>query len=142
LELGPLYHWSPRDRLASIKRLGLVPGKRNFRGPTYHGSPENPNADNEDIGAGEYLQDSVSFSPDPATAWNYSHAVWRSQGTFDLWQVYLVKEDEVHVVSMWGGRLVEVRVRNRIKKARLIWVGERSVPPKGVAIETGNSPRT
>lgn len=34
-ELGPLYHWSPRERLSGIKRLGLVPGKRNFHGSTY-----------------------------------------------------------------------------------------------------------
>lgn len=119
--LGPLYHWSPRDRRKSIDRLGLVPGKRNHNGPTYH-DPDSP-------GAGEYRQESVSFSLDPATAWAYSHGTWKSTGTFDLWQVWLEPDDEVHVQPMWGDRIVEVRVANRIKKSRLRWVGERTVSP-------------
>lgn len=126
--LGPLYHWSPRNRLASIKRLGLVPGHRNVRGPIWHGTPTNPNGDNEDVGAGEYRAEHVCFSPDPATAWNYSQAVFKVPGTYDLWQVYLQDTDEVHILPMWGGRIVEVRVANRIYKRRLIWVGERTIP--------------
>ena len=126
--LGPLYHWSPRDRLSSIKRLGLVPGRRNIQGPLWHGAPTDPNVDgNHDIGAGEYRAEHVCFSPDPDTAWRYSHAIWRSTGAFDLWMVRLEPTDEVHVLPMWGDRIVEVRVRNRIKKSRLRWIGERTV---------------
>lgn len=117
--LGPLYHWSPRDRLKSIKRLGLVPGKRNVSGPVYH-DPEDPDF-------GEFVQPGVCFSPDPATAWGYSHGVWRTVGTFDLWQVYLIPTDEVHILPQWGDRTIEIRVHNRIPKSRLIWVGEREV---------------
>lgn len=119
MTLGPLYHWSPRDRLSSIKRLGLVPGKRNVAGPTYH-DPDDPDA-------GEFVQPGVCLSPDPATAWAYSHGAWRSTGTFDLWQVWLEPADEVHVLPMWGDRVVEVRVHNRIRKARLVFIGERTV---------------
>jgi hypothetical protein len=122
MTLGPLYHWSPRSRLGGIRRLGLVPGKRNVAGPTLH--------DPDDPSAGEFRQPCVCFSLDPVTAWAYSHAVWRSTGEFDLWQVWLEPTDEVHVLPMWGGRIVEVRVHNRIPKRRLIHVGERTVHPR------------
>lgn len=126
-DLGPLYHWSPRGRLSSINRLGLVPGMRNLAGPTYH--------DPNDKSKGEFRQDGVCFSTDPATAWAYSHETWRSTGKFDLWMVILQPEDEVHILPMWGGRIIEVRVKNRIPKRRLIWVGEREVKEKGVLNE-------
>ena len=127
MTLGPLYHWSPRDRLPSIKRLGLVPGRRNVRGPVFHGTPDNANSANEDLGAGEFTQAGVCFSLDPATAWAYSHAVFNVPGTYDLWQVWLESSDEVHVLPMWGDRIVEVSVRNRVRKARLHWIGERTI---------------
>lgn len=72
----------------------------------------------------------ICFGSTPATAWNY--ALIRMPETYDLWEVYLRKEDEVFVQPMWGSRLIEVRVHNRIKKSRLIWVGERTVAPKDV----------
>lgn len=118
--LGPLYHWSPRERLSSIRRLGLMPGKKNFAG---YGSYENSVTGKTE----EFRASYVCFSTTPATAWSYSHAVWKTEGTFDLWEVYLTEEDEVHINPMWGDRIVEVRVHNRIPKRRLIWVGERTV---------------
>jgi hypothetical protein len=124
-DLGPLFHWSPRERLKSIQRLGLMPGRLNVS-PHYHWD-EDGNETKQ-----PYRQDSVSFSLDPATAWAYSHGAWRSEGTFDLWMVILSSEDEVHVNPMWGGRITEVRVHNRIMKRRLIWIGERTVAPKAV----------
>jgi hypothetical protein len=125
--LGPLYHWSPRNRLNGIKRQGLMPGKRNIGGPVYHGKHDDPNLNNADLGTGEYRQESISFSLDPVTAWSYSHEVFQSKGTFDLWLVHLIDSDEVHILPSWGGNLVEIRVTNRIRKARLHWVGERTV---------------
>lgn len=126
--LGPIYHWSPRARLASIKRYGLLPGKRNITGPFWHGNQTNQNIDgNEDIGEGEFLQRGICFSPDPATAWAYSHDIFRVPGMYDLWQVELEPSDEVHILPQWGSRIVEVRVFNRIYKRRLTWVGEREV---------------
>lgn len=118
-ELGPLYHWSPRDRRNAIEKVGLVPGMVNFHGPTYH-DPEHPEG-------GEYRQPSVSASLDPVTAWTYSHGAWKSTGTFDLWCFELKSGDAVHVQPFWGGRIVELRVANKILKSRLIWVGERTV---------------
>lgn len=113
--LGPLYHWSPRNRLTGINRRGLVPGQRN-----HHGATRN------DDGT-EFRQPAVCASPDPATAWAYSHGAWNSTGTFDLWQFWLVDGDDVEVRRMWGARIVEVRVHNRIRKARVVWVAERTV---------------
>ncbi len=115
MTLGPLYHWSPRTRLNSIKRLGLVPRQRRVS-PT--------EGDDEDDG---FRQDGVCFSLDPATAWAYSHAVFKVPGIYDLWQVWLEPTDEVHVLPMWGDRIIEVRVHNRIRKARLHWIGERTL---------------
>ena len=117
-DLGPLYHWSPRARRGSIDRLGLVPGRRNVRGPSYHrldGTGE------------EFRQPAVCFSLDPATAWAYSIATFGVPGVYDLWQVWLVDDDQVEVLPMWGARIIEVRVHNRVKKRRLVWVGERRV---------------
>lgn len=119
MNISPLYHWSPRDRLASINKYGLLPRKRNVRGPIYHNE--------EDESEGEFLQTGICFSPTPATAWNYSHRVFNVPGTYDLWEVALAPEDEVRILPMWGDNIVEVRVFNRIKKSRLTWVGERVI---------------
>ena len=118
MELGPLYHWSPRSRLKMILRSGLLPGKRNHHGPALN-----------DDGT-EFRQPAVCAALDAATAWAYSHGAWKSTGTFDLWQFDLVEDDDVEVRRCWGPRIIEVRVHNRIRKGRLHWVGERTVEPK------------
>lgn len=125
-ELGPLYHWSPRDRLASIRRLGLVPGRRSPLGPIFNG----PGVDDDGepiIVPGEWRASYVCFGVTPVRAWDYSHGAWRSKGTFDLWSVMLQPSDEVHVQPLWGSHLIEVRVHNRIPKSRLVFVGERTI---------------
>lgn len=111
--LPPLYHWSPRSRAASIRRLGLVPGKRPTIGTT------------RTVTDGRYM---VCLAPDPAAAWSLSGAIWaRELGVvWDLWQAHLVDTDEVHVRPDFGPRIVEVRVANRIPKRRLVWLAERS----------------
>lgn len=114
--LGPLYHWSPRDCVNGIKRLGLVPGKKK------HPYVNNVTGEKE-----FYVQDSVSFSLDAATAWNYSHGCWKTTGVFDLWMTFPIATDEIHILPTWGGQINEVRVKNRIPKSRLIWIGERTV---------------
>src|SRR5664279_2611949 len=98
-ELGPLYHWSPRRRLSGIKRTGLEPGKKNL-----HNS--------------EFIQPAISASLDAATAWNYSHGAWKSKGEFDLWQFWIAGSDDVRVNNLWGKRIIEVRIHNRIPKSR------------------------
>lgn len=143
-QLGPLYHWSPRDRLKRIKKQGLRPGQLNICGPVFHAEGMDPDDPRyaDVVAAGEFRQDSLCFSLDPATAWAYSHAAWGSVGTFDLWQVQLVDSDEVHVLPMWGAGVAEVRVRNPIDRHRLRYIGERCVPTPAEVAATGSVPRS
>ena len=123
--LGPLYHWSPRDRLDSIRKAGLTPGNRNIQGPAFHNMVDGTD--------GEFVQPMVCFSPDPATAWAYSHGCWKSTGVFDLWMVEIEPVDEVHVLPSWGPTLHEIRVANPIPPKRLHWIGERTTTEERIA---------
>ncbi len=114
-ELGPLYHWSPRRVRQQINKYGLLPSRR----------PASALILNEDDG---FRQPMVCFATTAGTAWSHSNGVWKLPGTWDLWEVYPIDADEVHVMPAWGGRITEVRVANRIYKRRLHWVGERTVP--------------
>lgn len=119
-----LFHWSPWERRSSINRDGLLPGQRNIDGPTWH-DPDRPEL-------GEFLQPAVCFSPDPMTAWRYSHGTWKSSGVFDLWQVTVIDSDTVKR-RREDGRIVEVRIHNPVPRTRLLWVAERhgDQPPSG-----------
>jgi hypothetical protein len=115
VEFGPLFHWSPRAVRKSIDRLGLMPSRK----------PASVLLTNEDD---DFRQPMVCLGTSPATAWAYSNGVWKLPGTWDLWEVRLRPDDEVHPLPLFGDRIVEVRVGNRIRKSRLVWVGERTVP--------------
>lgn len=111
--LPPLYHWSPRERLGSIRRRGLLPGCP----PT--------------VGSISTVHDEqlvVCFGTDPQMAWRLSGGMrWaRHIVTWDLWQTELVSTDAVFVLPEWGNRIKEVRIANRVPKSRLTWIGERS----------------
>lgn len=143
MQLGPLFHWSPRERLAKIEKRGLRPGQRNIGGPVFHADYMDPNDPNyaEVVAAGEFRQDMVCFSLDPATAWAYSHDVWGTTGTFDLWQVWLDPTDAVYPQTHWGASLFEVRVANAIPRKRLHHIGERTVLEPAVVAAGGRIPR-
>lgn len=113
--LGPLYHWSPRKVRKQIDRLGLMPSRK----------PASLLLTNEGDG---FRQPMICLGTSPATAWAYSNGVWGIPGTWDLWEVALLPEDEVHPMPLFGNRLVEIRVANRLHKRRLTWVGERTTP--------------
>lgn len=70
----------------------------------------------------------ICLSPDAATAWALSggHRIATPHPEWDLWQVHIDKDDEVHVVPFWGRGLMEVRVANRIPKSRLIYLASRA----------------
>jgi len=116
--IGPVYHWSPRNRLARIKHLGLAPGMPSSR------APKEPSEDADVRDSWKWRAPYICFSTTPATAWNY--ALVTRGVTYDLWEVYLESGDEVVVLPMWGDRIQEVRVFNRILKSRLHFVGERT----------------
>lgn len=124
-ELGPLYHWSPRDRLNSIKRNGLLPGKPSIA--ALEAIERLDEGDDLTAALAEWRASWVCLATTPVRAWNYSHGAWRTKGTFDLWSVTLVDSDEVVINPMWGSTIIEVRVHNRIPKSRLVFVGERTV---------------
>lgn len=104
-----------------------MPGKRNVLGATKHLAIGEVWEGEGPPPKGEFRQAAVCCSPDAATAWAYSHGAWGTVGDFDLWQFTLEPEDDVEVLRQWGARIVEVRVYNRVKKSRLVWLGERTV---------------
>lgn len=119
------YHWSPVACRAKIRRRGLRPATETAvwtrpvpagtRGHFY-----------EEDGAETVL--AVCLGTTPSTAWALSGAITADRGSeWDLWEVELAEEDEVHFRPEAGGRLDELRVVNRIPKSRVWHVGVRTV---------------
>lgn len=122
--LGPLYHWSPVERRASIRKRGLKP-----RTPTLvamHPVPVNLGHIETDDELCSHL--AVCLGTSPATAWALS-GVWSAErgSTWDLWEVVLDGTDEAHVRCEMGGELAEVRVLGPIPRGRIWHVGSRVV---------------
>lgn len=119
--LSPLYHWSPRDRRKSIWRLGLMPGKK----PT---CMTGESGDEElDKAMREWRAPYVCLGTSPSIAWGLSGDIFGEPlQLWDLWQVQLEANDEVHVNPIFGRHVTEVRVHNRIYKSRVWWVAERT----------------
>lgn len=115
MEIGPLYHWSPRARRKSILRHGLLPRQRKTCTSTDEDEPE-------------WRQPAVCLSSAPSTAWGLSAGIFGEPGqTWDLWQIRLDQTDAVHTVPCWGFLISEFRVANRIPKSRCWWVAERTI---------------
>lgn len=113
MQVGPLFHWSPRERRPGILRRGLLPQQR-------------PTCTRNELDSG-FRQQAVCLSSDPRTAWSLSGAIFAKAGqTWDLWSVRLAPDDALHTVPSWGDRINEFRVANRIPKSRLWWVAERT----------------
>lgn len=113
LMLPAMFHWSPRQHRVAILRRGLLP--KTPSGPVDLSDPE-----------GEVRQ-SVCMSPSPQVAWDYSVGVFGAPASvWDLWQIVLSPDDEVHFRPEFGPAIIEVRVANRIPKSRLWHVGERT----------------
>jgi hypothetical protein len=115
--LSPLYHYSPAERYGLIRAQGLRPGQQ----PT----------------VSSCAQQHVCMSPDPRLAWKISGAMsWVSDiEQWDLWQVWLIDSDEVHVREEYGPVINEVMVRSIIPPSRIWWIGRRydlGLPPEQV----------
>lgn len=108
MELGPLYHWSPGDRREAVLRGGLQP-----RSASHTAS-----------GSLAY----ICLSPSPQAAWTLSGDMdWMEDfDDWDLWQVRLVRGDEVRIRSDFGPIVVEVKVHNVVPPDRVWWVGRRT----------------
>lgn len=106
MRLGPLYHWSPIARRDAISRDGLQPGCD----PTIC----------------TQAHQRLYLAPDPHSAWMLSGAVAEEIDAWDLWQVMeLADDDEVHIRSEFGPRILEVSICNPIPPQRLRWIGSR-----------------
>lgn len=122
LVLPVLYHWSPAECRPRINRRGLRPTC-----PTAVpvGLPMPGDARIVDPDA---TVRAVCLGTSPSHAWSLSGALWAERGAvWDLWQVTLDVDDEVHPLPFYGHRLGEVRVANRIPKGRIWLVGQRTV---------------
>lgn len=104
--LPALYHWSPAGRYDEIRRNGLIPSSAAC------------------IAVG--VLPHLCLSPTPSRAWSLSAGTgWHDAEEWDLWQVRLGPDDEVHVRPMFGDVVEEVNVRTVIPADRVWWVARR-----------------
>lgn len=110
--IGPIYHWSPSSRRDSILRDGL----KIFSEPVTH--------------SGEESYPYLCFGTSPSAAWGLSGDMeWNSEHeNWDLWQIRLSDDDEVHYRADFGPNIKEIRTRNSIPVDRVWFVGKRSIP--------------
>lgn len=122
--LPVLYHWSPRARRAGIVRRGLRPTCPTA--PRYSAAIIPGTANGRWLEGDDHSVRMVCLGTSPSHAWSLSGAIMAEHGElWDLWQVTLDDEDEVHPLPFYGYRLDEIRVANRIPKRRVWWVAER-----------------
>lgn len=105
-----VYHWAPSERREEILRDGL----KVYSQPVTHTS--------------DHRFPYLCFGFTPSGAWGYSGAIeWANEiEEWDLWQVSLTKDDEIHIRSEFGNELIELRVKNSIHAERIWFVGQRS----------------
>lgn len=101
-----LYHWSPSKNRASIKKYGLVPGKKSV--------------------CGQWNPSYICFSRYPTVSWALS-ATHQKPQSWDLWCCWsnvAVPLDHTHKgkENWW---MAEYRTPNRIPKSKLWFVGTR-----------------
>lgn len=74
----------------------------------------------------------VCLGTSPSHAWSLSGGIWAERGAeWDLWQVTLDDDDEVHPLPFFGHRLHEIRVANPIPKRQVWYVASRTVQAHG-----------
>lgn len=115
--LPVLYHWSPRDRYHDIVTGGLKP----FSEPTV-------STVNDLNGTTVTGWPYICLGTSPSAAWSLSGDMdWTTEiEEWDLWQVRLSDDDEVHFRAEFGASLKEIRVHNAIGPDRVWWVATRS----------------
>lgn len=102
-----LYHWSPIERRASIRRVGLVPGRRAVDGlwrPPY-----------------------VCLATSPSLAWGLSGGTTRGRDASTAWDLWMVQLDRLteQRVEQRPDLAEEYRVFDRIFKRHVWYVATR-----------------
>lgn len=133
MEIGALYHWSPRARFKNINRNGLRLDHR-------AGATTSSEMCVTTIGDGETRR-VLCFGTSAIEAWSLSAELnYTPAGMWDLWSFFIHETDEVLALPMWGNRLSEIRLFNPVPRKRLWYVGEREskrgAKIKGEEIET------
>lgn len=121
--LGQMYHWSPSVRRVDILKTGLQ---------VY--SEACTHAD------GTLRWPYICLSPHPSAAWALSVDMQPDIEEWDLWQVSVPDNAEVHVRPFWGRRIEEIKVYTSIPADHIFFCGERT--EKMVAIGNDNKPYT
>lgn len=116
MNVGPLYHWSPGTRFEAINEHGLLIGQEPVTHTDKYG----------------YL----CFAQDPETAWTLSAAILIEMEPmtvvrWDLWQIRVDDDDEMHPLPYYGAEMGEIRIHNDIPRSRIWHVGSRSWADKG-----------
>lgn len=105
--LPALYHWSPTSRRVDILKFGLMPNQINV------------------VSTGS--QPHICLSTTPSMSWALSGGTgWTQIEEWDLWQVRLSEDDEVHIRPEFGNVVKEITVRNVIPPDRIWFVGNRN----------------
>lgn len=105
--LPALYHWSPTERRDIIFLHGLMPNQTNV------------------VASGSLPH--VCLSTSPSMAWTLSGGTgWTQVEEWDLWQVRLGANDQVHIRPEFGHEINEITVRNVIPPDRIWLVGSRN----------------
>lgn len=113
MRIPPLYHWSPVERRKEIRSEGIKP----YSMPTVMSDPK-------------LHSPYTCFSSTPSQAWGLSgdFTIGRDGGVFeqwDLWQINLAENDEVHIRPEFGPTIQEFKVYTVIPADRVWWVGVR-----------------
>lgn len=107
VDLGVLYHWSPKRNRESISRLGL--------------QLAHPNRT-----SGDFTAPWICLGTTPSSAWGLILDPGE-EGEWDLWQTALRDGDHVAIRSDFDMPYIrEIRVHNGLPSDRVWWVGERS----------------
>lgn len=128
MHLPDLYHWSPAANHKNIQKRGLRPTTETT--VTMHPVPPNIGHHEGDDKLEGVL--AVCLGTSASTAWGLSGA-WSAElgSVWDLWQVVLTEDDEVHIRTEYGPQAYEVRVLGKIPRSRIWYVGSRVVRESG-----------
>ena len=110
VHLSPLFHWSPRRHLASIRRSGLTVMNEGRM---------------SDDDSGRYAFPWVCLATAPSAAWELIMDPEAEEGGWDLWQVALRENDHLKIRGDFSPFVREVRVEHGLPADRLWWCGWR-----------------